>query len=67
LTPEGDTKHEWDTTNESDLAQARLVFEEYQKLGYTAFLMSDTEKASPLTEFDPTAKTLLFVPLLVGG
>ncbi len=67
LTREGDTKHEWNTDNEDERAQAQILFDEYRKQGFAAFRMSDTERNSALTEFDPTAGTILFIPMVAGG
>lgn len=66
LTKNGDTKHTFNPADPSDVAQARIVFDDYRRSGYSAFRV-EVGKNTPLTAFDPDAGTVLFVPMLVGG
>ena len=67
LTREGDTKYTWNPEDPGDLAEAQEVFEQYQKEGFSAFLVKEGGQGEILHDFDPTAGTVLFVPMLAGG
>lgn len=64
LTPNGDTKYTWEA---DEMDQAQAIFDEYTGNGFSAFRMSDEGQGKVLSEFDPEAGTILFVPLMQGG
>jgi hypothetical protein len=65
LTPEGDTKYQWDVADPSEVEQARALFAKFRDQGYAVF--QGSRKGEPVREFDPSIKTMLFVPIMAGG
>ena len=60
----GDSKLEWDPSDEAEITQARMEFEALRTKGYVAF--SPKGKAR-LDSFRPEQEEILMVPRLVGG
>ncbi|HZD40645.1 MAG TPA: hypothetical protein VE131_07980 [Terriglobales bacterium] len=60
----GDSKLEWDPSDEAEITQARTEFEALKTKGYVAF--SPKAKAR-LDSFRPEQEEILMVPRLVGG
>lgn len=71
---EGDTKHMWDPNNPDEVEAARVLFTLLTGRKFRAFkLRKDGRKKGKMTEmdqmteFDPNAKGILFVPAFAGG
>lgn len=65
---EGDIKKAWDPTDAEAIAQAQVEFNDLLKAGFKAYrMLSDDSAGEPLTQFDPTAGRVLFVPAMQGG
>jgi hypothetical protein len=63
----GDRRHQFDTQNNSELAEAGKRFKELTGLGFTAAERTAAGETIKVTSFDPTAKETLFFPRLLGG
>jgi hypothetical protein len=63
----GDRRHQFDTQNNSELAEAEKRFKELTGLGFTAAERTTAGETIKVTSFDPTAKETVFFPRLVGG
>ena len=63
---DGDTKNTWDTDNPEECTQARALFDDYRGKGFSAFRVENNVNI-PMTEFDPSAGTVLFIPAMTGG
>ena len=63
----GDRRHQFDTQNASELAEAEKRFKELMGLGFTAAERTATGETMKVISFDPTAKETVFFPRLVGG
>lgn len=65
---EGDTRHFWNVGNPTDVEIAKKVFDLYLEKKYKPFRMeSDGETGEQMTEFDPHAGCILFIPQMQGG
>ena len=65
---QGDTRVAWNPENIKEVAAAKKVFNEYLSRGFTAFATTGSGgKGKQITEFDPGAKEILFVPPMAGG
>lgn len=65
LTPEGDTKYQWDVADPNEVEQARALFAKFRSQGYAVF--NGSKKGEPVQEFDLSCKSMIFVPLMAGG
>lgn len=64
----GDTKVHWDPMDPASVDTARTVFDTYLAQRFLAFSMDPSgTKGEPLAAFDPTARSILFVPPMAGG
>jgi hypothetical protein len=63
----GDSRFEFDPADEDAVAKATERFKELTGLGYTAAERTAPGRSRKVTEFDPTATEVLFMPRLVGG
>lgn len=65
---EGDTKYHWSACNPDQVAMARETFDAHRGKGYLAFRMNDkSNQGDQMTEFDPAAESILFIPQMQGG
>lgn len=65
----GDTKIIFDSTKPDEVDAARATFNKLTGKGYRAF-KAEGEKGiagTSITEFDPKAERLIFVPRIAGG
>ena len=68
LSKEGDTKHYWNASDPSEVASVKAVFDAFRSRGYTAARMGRAGTAGEvITEFDPSAGSILFIPRVAGG
>ena len=63
----GESRFEFDPADEAAVAKATERFKELTALGYTAAEKTGPGTSRKMTEFDPTATEMLFMPRLVGG
>lgn len=65
---EGDVKQMWNPQNDFEVKQAKKQFDDYRKEKYVAFRVDkEGNKGEQMTEFDPTAAKMIFVPAFQGG
>lgn len=65
---EGDTKHTWDPKKPKEVEEAQKLFDLLKGNGYRAyFIKGRSTPGEPMTEFDPKAKRVLFMPAFQGG
>lgn len=68
LTEKGDTKHYWNAADPSEVAAVGAVFDECRAKGYTAARMGrGGARGEVITEFDPSAHSIVFIPPVRGG
>jgi hypothetical protein len=63
----GDSRFEFDPADQAAVAEAMARFDQLTELGYTAAERTGSGASRKVTEFDPTATEVLFMPRLVGG
>jgi hypothetical protein len=63
----GDSRFEFDPTDQASIAEAMQRFEHLTALGYTAAERTGSGMSRKVTTFDPSATEVLFIPRLVGG
>jgi hypothetical protein len=63
----GESRFEFDPSDETGVAEAMKRFNEFIRLGYTAAERTGRGTSRKVTEFDPTAAEVLFKPRIVGG
>lgn len=64
----GDTKKTWNPDNRDEVDDARQSFNRLKKKGYIAYRVDgDGGKAAIMTEFDPTAASMILAPAMRGG
>ena len=63
----GDSRFEYDPADDDAVAMATERSKELIGLGYTAAERTASGRSRKVTEFDPTATKVLFMPRLVGG
>jgi hypothetical protein len=63
----GDSRHQFDATDESALLKAEERFRSLTKVGFTAAVRTTSGEVSVTKTFDPTVEETLFYPRLVGG
>jgi hypothetical protein len=63
----GDTRHQFDSTDPSAVAEAERRFGELKKAGYIAAKRTGSGRSELLGQFDPTVQETLFIPRLIGG
>lgn len=68
MSPEGDTKHQWDMTNPDEAKLAAEMFALYKSCNYAIFEVKGRgKKGEPVTIFDPDIGIMLMVPMMAGG
>ena len=63
----GDTQHEWDASKPDEVTMAEEVFALYRSQGYSAARMENDTAGEIITDFDPAAGVIIFVPQMRGG
>jgi hypothetical protein len=63
----GDTRHQFDPTDASAVAEAEKRFKKLTDAGFTAAKRLDGGKSEVIRSFEPTAEETLFIPRLQGG
>jgi hypothetical protein len=63
----GESRFEFDPSDETGVAEAMRRFNELTRLGYTAAERTGLGTSRKVTEFDRTAAEVLFKPRIVGG
>jgi hypothetical protein len=63
----GDTRHQFDPTDASAVAEAEKRFKKLTGTGFTAARRLDRGKSEVIRSFEPTAEETLFIPRLQGG
>jgi hypothetical protein len=63
----GDSRFEFDPSDLAAVAEASALLKELTALGYTAAERTAPGRAREVTEFDPTATEVPFMPGWVGG
>jgi len=63
----GDTRHQFDPTDASAVAEAEKRFKKLTGAGFTAAKRLDRGKSEVIRSFEPTAEETLFIPRLQGG
>jgi hypothetical protein len=63
----GDSRFKFDPADKAAVAKAMERFNELTGLGYTAAERTGPGTSRKVTEFDPIAAEVLFMPRLVGG
>jgi hypothetical protein len=64
----GDTRIQFDKSNAVEVSAAEKRFKELKGKGYAAFGVNKKgDKGVLMSDFDPAAERILFVPPLVGG
>lgn len=65
----GDSKITWTAGDEIAIENARRSFAYFQEQGYTAFRVDgpDGGIGEPMTEFDPSAEQVVFIPPMQAG
>lgn len=65
----GHAKYEWDKDDPDDVAEAKRIFEEKKKQGYSFFRVDPKigDKGEKIATFDPKAEKIIAVPAFAGG
>jgi len=64
----GDTKTTWDRNNADEVSFARKQFDDFKKKGFAAFSVTKKgDKDEQISDFDPAAERIIFVPQIKGG
>jgi hypothetical protein len=63
----GDTRHEFDPTDDDAVVTAEERFKQLTGAGFTAAVRRDQGHAELIRGFDPTAEETVFFPRLKGG
>jgi hypothetical protein len=63
----GDSRHQFDPSDEVSVSDARARFEMLKEAGYTADKRTSNDSSERIRQFDPTARETLLIPRLVGG
>lgn len=65
----GHAKYEWDKNDPKDIAEARKIFDDKKKQGYSFFRVDpkNGDKGEQIKEFDPGAGKIIAVPAFAGG
>jgi hypothetical protein len=63
----GDTRHEFDPTDRSAVAEAERRFSELTGAGFTAAVRRSKGRSVLVRSFDPAADETVFFPRLKGG
>jgi hypothetical protein len=64
----GDTRLQWDKSNEDEVNAAQTRFSELQAKGWPAFKVNKRgDRGEKIDAFDPEVERIIFVPPIVGG
>jgi hypothetical protein len=63
----GDTRHHFDPTDATAVAQAERRFLELKQAGFITAKRTGNGTSELIQEFDPNAQETLFIPRLIGG
>lgn len=64
----GDTKQYWNVKSWDEVEAAKMTFDLYIEKGFKAFSMDSLgEKGEPITSFDPSAGSIIFIVPMQGG
>jgi hypothetical protein len=63
----GDTRHDFDASDEAAVAEAKHRFQELREAGFTAAKRTNSGTSELIRQFDPTVEETLFIPRLFGG
>ena len=63
----GDTRHEFDPSDATAVAEASIRFKQLTGAGYTAAVRRGVGASELVRNFDPTADETVFFPRLRGG
>jgi hypothetical protein len=63
----GDTRHEFDPTDTTAMAEAERRFSELTGAGFTAAVRRSEGRSELVRSFDPAAEETVFFPRLKGG
>ena len=63
----GDTRHEFDPTDTTAMAEAERRFSELTGAGFTAAVRRGEGRSELIRSFDPAAEETVFFPRLKGG
>jgi hypothetical protein len=63
----GDTRHQFDPTNLTEVEEAERRFKQLTGFGFTAAARLGDGRSRLLKSFDATVEERLFIPRLVGG
>jgi hypothetical protein len=63
----GDTRHQFDATDQAAVAEAEKRFIELTEAGFTAAKRTGNGTSELIRRFDPTAEETLFIPRLIAG
>jgi hypothetical protein len=63
----GDTRHDFDVTDEAAVTEARNRFQTLTDAGFIAAKRTGCGTSELIRRFDPSVEETLFVPRLVGG
>lgn len=67
MDPTGHTEVNWDSDDAASVGVARETYTRMTSQGYRAFRVEGGTKGQRMSEFDPTAESMVLVPQLVGG
>jgi hypothetical protein len=63
----GDTRHDFDVSDETAVAEAKKRFQALTDTGFVAAKRTGDGRSELIRRFDPSAEETLFMPRLVGG
>jgi hypothetical protein len=63
----GDTRHHFDPSDPTAVAEAERRFLELKQAGFIAAKRTGKGPSELIREFDPNAQETLFIPRLIGG
>jgi hypothetical protein len=63
----GDTRHHFDPSDPTAVAEAERRFLELKQAGFIAAKRTGKGTSEVIREFDPNAQETLFIPRLIGG
>jgi hypothetical protein len=64
----GDSRIQWDQSNQEEVAKAEARFNELKKKGFMAYSVNKKgDKGTVLNSFDPTAERIIMHSQMIGG
>lgn len=65
---EGDTRSLWNPRDADEVAEARRQYTSFKERGFLPFnVNAEGGKGEQMTEFDPEAAKIIFIPPMAGG